>query len=452
MSPVGSNSYKKERLTAYLGHIVNPLSDSLYEEWLDGALIVDGNGRIVDVGAWAALKKTYAAVDEIYDYERRLIFPGFVDLHIHLPQVTQVGKSGDTLLGWLEKYIFPAESRFSEPQHARQIANWFFDELPRNGTTLAVVFTTIHEEAADIAFEVAAHKGNRVVMGKVMMDRHSPPSLSEELSQSLKSSAKLAERWHGYDDNRIQYAFTPRFAITSSDDMLRETGKLWRNYPGTFVHTHLAESKEEVRSVAELFPRSRSYLDVYDQAGLVGERSVFAHAIHIDDTDLAVLSRSKSALAYCPSSNFFLKSGIFPIARVKDKGVQFGLGSDVAAGPSMCLFGVMKDANFIQPEIWISPAELLYYATIGGARALKLDHKVGSLERGKEADFVIVNPNNRSAVPGNILNHPTDEILSVLVFMGDDRMIEGTYVRGKAIYEREDSPAKKTLQKKPALQ
>lgn len=425
-------------LTVYLGHLIDPVDEHSYRDIPAGALVISQDGHIAAVGKWSDLSAQYSAAAQIVDCGRKLIMPGMIDMHIHLPQVTQIGKSGDTLLGWLEKYIFPAESRFSDLSHAEKIATWFFDELACNGTTLSVVFSTIHKEATDAAFSIAAEKGMRAIMGKVMMDRNAPASLLEESTKSLRQSEELAAKWHGHDGGRLLYAFTPRFAITASDELLSECGKLWQQNPGTYMHTHLSESQEEVKKVASLFPQSRSYLDVYDRSGLTGSRSVFAHSIHLDEADLQVMHKKKCALAHCPSSNFFLKSGIFPIDRVKAAGVEFGLGSDVAAGPQMSLFGVMKDANFIQPQIWISPTELLYRATKGGAIALKLDDKLGSLEPGKEADFIVVDPTLKNACPMDILEHETDDILSALVFLGDDRIIDATYVRGRQVFKREN--------------
>ena len=422
--------------TVYLGHIVDPVDEFQYRDIPDGALIVSGEGRILAVGKWSDFTGQYSSGATVVDCGRKLIMPGMIDMHIHLPQVTQIGRSGDTLLAWLEKYIFPAESKFSDLSHAEKIAAWFFDELASNGTTMAVVFTTIHKEATDAAFRIAADKGMRAIMGKVMMDRNAPAALLEDPKNSIRQSEQLAEKWHGHDDDRLLYAFTPRFAITASDELLNECGKLWQNSPGTYMHTHLSESVEEVKKVASLFPDSRSYLDVYDRSGLCGARSVFAHSIHLDDDDLQVMHKRKCALAHCPSSNFFLKSGVFPIERVKAAGVEFGLGSDVAAGPQMSLFGVMKDANFIQPKIWTSPRELFYRATKGAAKALHLGDRLGSLEVGKEADFIVVDPTLKNACPKDILDHGTDEILSSLVFLGDDRMIEATYIRGRQVFGR----------------
>ncbi len=432
----GSSNQNGGALSVYLGHIVDPVDDDNYRDIPQGALVVSGKGQIEAVGKWADLSAQYSNTAQIVDYGRKVIMPGMIDMHIHLPQFTQIGKSGETLLGWLEKYIFPAEARFSDLSHAEKIAAWFFDELACNGTTLAVVFTTIHKEATDAAFSIAADKGMRAIMGKVMMDRNAPANLLEDSKKSLSESEQLAGKWHGFDDGRLLYAFTPRFAITATDELLHECGKLWQANPGTYMHTHLSESLEEVKKVASLFPDSRSYLDVYDRSGLVGERSVLAHSIHLDDEDLQVMHKKKCALAHCPSSNFFLKSGIFPIDRVRAAKVEFGLGSDVAAGPQMSLFGVMKDANFIQPQIWISPRELFYRATKGGARALKLEDKLGSLEVGKEADFIVVDPTLKNACPMDILEHDTDDILSAMVFLGDDRMIDATYIRGRPVFKR----------------
>ncbi len=436
--------------TVYLGHLIDPVDELNYRDIPSGALVVSQDGQIAAVGKWSDLSGQYSSAAQIVDCGKKLILPGMIDMHIHLPQVTQIGKSGDTLLGWLEKYIFPAESRFSELSHAEKIATWFFDQLACNGTTLAVVFSTIHKEATDAAFSIASHKGMRAIMGKVMMDRNAPPGLTEDSKESLRQSEELAAKWHGHDDGRLLYAFTPRFAITTTDELLHECGKIWQQSPGTYMHTHLSESVEEVKKVASLFPQARSYLDVYDKCGLTGSRSVFAHSIHLDDEDLRVMHKKSCALAHCPSSNFFLKSGVFPIDRVRSAGVEFGLGSDVAAGPQMSLFGVMKDANFIQPQIWISPCELIYRATRGGARALQLEDKLGSLEVGKEADFIVVDPTLKNACPADILEHETDDILSALVFLGDDRIIDATYIRGRQVYrrkERQDADKKSELHK-----
>jgi guanine deaminase len=435
-SRTSENNGASDSFRIYAGHLLSPKNAGEYDDLLRGALVVNGEGRIVAVGELSNLQKTYARA-QLFDFGERLILPGLVDLHIHLPQFTQIGKSGQTLLGWLEKYIFPAEIKFSDPEYARKIANWFFDELSRNGTTLSAVFTTIHWQATDVAFQVARDKGCRVIMGKVLMDCHAPAPLLDDTDDSIKRSLELCQKWHGQEDGRLLYSFIPRFAITSSERQLRECANLWRAHPGTYMHTHLAESLEEVAFVQKLFPNSRSYTDVYHQFGMTGERSIFAHSIHLDQADMKTLAHTGSSIAHCPSSNFFLKSGTFLYQQVKDAGIKFGLGSDVAAGPYMSLFEVTRDANYMQPDSWIAPAELFYRATLGGAEAACLSDRVGNFEPGKEADFIIVNPNRKSGIAANILKQPTEEILSSLVFMGDDRLIEATFVRGRCLFELE---------------
>ena len=264
-------------VTAYLGHVINPVTPNSYEDYPQGALLVAEDGTIRGVGLWSKLEKADFKFHKIIDYGKRLLISSFVDAHLHLSQISQTGKSGHGLFEWLNNNIFPAEARFSDSAHAKKAALWFFRELVRNGTTLAAVFTTIHSEATDIAFQAARDCGIRVIMGKVMMDTNSPDNLTEDLSVSLAQSEELCRKWHGYDEGRLLYSFTPRFAITSTKALLHETGKLWKKYPTAYLHTHLAENKDEVKEVGRLFPESRSYLDVYDSHALVGQRSIFAH-------------------------------------------------------------------------------------------------------------------------------------------------------------------------------
>lgn len=307
--------------------------------------------------------------------------------------------------------------------------------LAANGTTTACVFTTIHADSTDIAFKTASVKGNRVIMGKVMMDCNSPPELTENYQESVNQSDELCKRWHGFDGNRLQYAFTPRFAVSSTSNLLSACGKVWRQNPGSYLQTHISETEEEVAAVKHLFPTASSYLDVYAGYGLIGKKSILAHAVHLDDMDMGSIAKASCGVAHCPSSNFFLKSGAFPFAKMKEANVLFGLGCDVAGGPEVSMLSVMKDAAYMQTHHWISPAELFYLATLGGARALKMQDTIGTLTPGKEADFVVVNPNYKQSVPKDILRRPTDDILSSMIYLGDDRMVAATYVRGKAIYQ-----------------
>lgn len=427
------------KTTAYCGHIISPIDHDRYDDFPDGCLLVDENGKIADVGNKQQVLAKHGTPEQTVDYDKRVILPGFVDLHIHLVQIAQTGRSGDTLLGWLNKYIFPAEVKFARTEHATKLADWFFRELSRNGTTLSSVFTSIHKEAADIAFTNAAERGCRVIMGKTLMDRNAPDDLSEDSERSLAESEELCEKWHGYDDGRIMYAFTPRFAPTSTSKQLSGAAELWQKHKGSYMQTHLSENLEEIVWVQDLFPGCKNYLDAYASHGLIGRNSLFAHSIHLSDDEIERLVDTDSAVVHCPSSNFFLKSGVFPYQRAKANNLKTGLGSDVAAGPEMSMFKVMKDAAYVQSELWLAPRELLYLATLAGAKAVNLDDKLGSLRAGKEADFIVVDPTAKSSVPRDILEQEADEILSSLVYVGDDRMIDATYVRGRAVYSAESS-------------
>lgn len=429
---------ESRNFTAYRGHVISPKDAQSYESYPDGCLLVDDKGSIVAAGTWQDISAKHGTPGKIVDYGKRVIMPGLVDLHIHLVQIAQSGRAGETLLGWLNKYIFPAEVKFAKLEHATKLADWFFRELAGNGTTLSSVYTSIHKEAADIAFNNAAVRGCRVIMGKTLMDRNCPDSLSENLEQSLAESEELCRKWHGFDNNRLMYAFTPRFAPTSTSKQMQGAANLWKKYPGTYMQTHLSENVDEITWVKELFPNCKDYLDAYASHGLIGKNSLFAHCIHLSDSEIERMVETESAAVHCPSSNLFLKSGVFPYQRATKKGMKIGLGSDVAGGPEMSLFKVMKDAAYMQKDLWLAPRELFYRATLAGAQAVNLDDKLGSLQAGKEADFIVVDPSAKSSVPRDILEQEADDILSSLVYVGDDRMVIATYVRGKAIFKNDE--------------
>jgi guanine deaminase len=444
--PVGNGAATAgaSKITAYCGHILTPTGFDHYDDFVNGALLVSEQGKIIAVGDKAAVLHQHH-VHETVDLGKKLILPGFIDLHVHLVQIAQTGRSGDTLLGWLEKYIFPEEMRFSQTAHAKKLSRWFFEELAKNGTTLGAVFTSIHAEAADIAFQTAANYGSRVIMGKTMMDANSPPELTEDTQQSLQQSEQLCKQWHNHDDGRLLYAFTPRFAPTSTPELMKGAAQLWKKHQGSYMQTHLSENKDEITWVHELFPSAQNYLDVYGSHGLTGRNSLFAHSIHMDDSEIKRLHDEDCGVAHCPSSNFFLKSGVFPLQRMRKAGVKFGLGSDVAGGPEISIMSVMKDASYIQQESNITTAELFYLSTLAGARAVNLDNRIGSLEPGKDADFIVVDPSLKTSVNADILDQPAHNLLSSLIYVGDDRMIQATFVRGRCIYQTQELAAKPIL-------
>ncbi|GGB92284.1 guanine deaminase [Marinobacterium zhoushanense] len=375
---------------------------------------------------------------EIDVLEHHLLVPGFIDTHIHYPQTEMVAAYGERLLEWLETYTFPVESKFSDPDYAAEIATIFLDELLRNGTTTALVFGTVHPESVDAFFSEAQRRKLRMIAGKVMMDRNAPEYICDEAEQSYRDSKALIQRWHGID--RLQYAVTPRFAPTSSDRQLALAGRLLREHPGLYLHTHLAENPEECAWVAELFPHSKHYLDVYDRAGLLTRRSVFAHGIHLCDDSCKRLSDTGAAIAHCPTSNLFLGSGLFELDRLTERGVNIGMGTDVGGGTSFSMLQTLADAYKIQQLRGrkLDPFRALYLATLGGARALDLEDKIGSFRSGCEADLVAL---DLHATP--FLKFRTArcrslfEMLFVLNTLGDDRAIARTWILGEVAHSRE---------------
>jgi guanine deaminase len=414
----------------YRARILNPTRTQCVTEYRDGALVVDADGRILAVGSYARVRPRFRAA-KIVHYAGRLLMPGLVDTHIHLPQLDQRGKHGATLLDWLERYIFSAESRFADLSVAEDISRRFFKKLILNGTTTSMVFTTIHTQSTALAFGLAMASGLRVIMGKVMMDQHSPKSLQEATHRSLNDSAWLCSEWDGMAGGRIRYAFTPRFAPTCSETLMRETGKLVEA-SGAYLQTHIAETVAENSAVKTLFPRLHDYVHLFERTQCLGPRHLFAHAIHLSPSEYRRLARADAAIAHCPLSNLFLKSGRMPIERVEQSGVKWGLGTDVGAGPSMSMFAVMRHADYIQPDRSVEPMVALHRATRGGAEALGLDRETGSFAKGKWADFIVIDIAGIDPVY-RLAELSKAEVLSLLMYRGDGQAIESTYVAGNKL-------------------
>ncbi len=428
----------------YRSAVYHALSDSQGEYWPDGALVVDDAGCIEACGPWTEIEPRYRDADYSLTVFPRghLIMPGLVDMHVHLPQIKVTGRQKPSLMDWLDEHIFPAETRFAEPPHARQVSRWFFHELLKNGTTTASVFTTVHTEATRIAFETAGELGNRVIMGLNLMDRNAPDFLIRPRDKLLADTEALYDEWHGRDGNRLLYAWLPRFAISCSDELLAGIGKLREKYPDAYMHTHISEQADEVAAVLEMFPQADSYTDAYGRFGLIGPRTILAHGIYLDDSELNRIRHAGASLAHCPSANFFLHSGRFRWFDVQDKDIRVGLGSDVGAGPELSLFKVMKDAQYMQSTELkgriINCHNLIYHGTLGGAKALMLDDLIGNFLPGKEADFIVLNLLCKTGIPDDLADRDIDTILSSLVFLGDDRLIARTFVRGRQVYEQKN--------------
>ena len=400
----------------------------------DGLLVVgpDATGRKVvrAAGDHASLMDRFPGV-AVEDLRGRIIAPGFVDMHIHYPQTDVIGAPAAGLLPWLEQYTFPHESRFSDEGHAREVAGFFFDELQRHGVTTALTFATSHPQSVDAAFKEARARGLRFITGKVLQDRHSPDGVRDDTEQSLIDTETLIGRWHGVD--RLGYAITPRFAPTSSPAQLRGAGELAAKYPDVWIQSHVAENVDEVKWVAELFPRSRSYLGVYGDFGLLRERAIYAHCIHLDAADRALMCETGAAAAISPTSNLFLGSGFFDHAAAAAAGMRYGLASDVGGGTSFSPFHTMLAAYCVGREgqsktgMSLTPGQLWWQHTAGAAQALGLDGVVGNLQPGCEADFVVLNPRATPLLARKTAQASSlDELLFALIVLGDDRVVERT--------------------------
>ncbi|MDH5621413.1 MAG: guanine deaminase, partial [Gammaproteobacteria bacterium] len=307
----------------------------------DGLLIVE-DGHVVAVGDAATLLPQLGADADVSEFPGKVIVPGFIDCHVHFPQLDIIASYGEQLLDWLDRYAYPAEAKFADRGHAEVVAAAFLDELLRNGTTTALVFGTVHAHSADAIFEAAEARGMRLIAGKVLMDINCPEYLRDDPVSAYTDSKALIERWHG--KGRLGYAITPRFALTSSAEQLAAAGRLASEHPDVWIHTHLAENEAEVEQIAKQFPESRSYLDVYDAHGLVRERSVFAHCLHVDEDDRGCMSTKGAAAAFCPTSNLFLGSGLFDLKAMRAAKVRCGLGTDVGGGTSLSMLRTANEA------------------------------------------------------------------------------------------------------------
>lgn len=415
----------------YLGRIYNPLNWHSFEDIIKGAIVVNSQGIIIDYGNWDDVKGRIGNIDikDIEDSGEKLMVPGFVDLHLHLPQYDCMAKRSDGLLHWLNDYIFPMEILFKDAHVARDTASRLISDLLRNGTTTAVMYSSVHREATEIAFEEAKKSGIRAVIGKVMMDRNSPEELLENTNESIDQSIELCKKWHGTDAGRLMYAFSPRFAVSCSKELLTAVGKIAKG-KGAYIQSHLSESQNEVELVKKLFPGNSSYTDIYERTGILGERTILGHAIYLEESEYDILSHTGTKIVHLPSSNLFLRSGTMNLPKLREKNIIVGLGTDIGAGYDVSIFKVMRDALSIQPNL--DPISVFYMATLNGAKALQLENKIGNFSMGKEADFLVINFQSRET--GGTKTSNLMDILSLLVYRGDDRVVEQVYVRGKRVY------------------
>ncbi len=416
-----------------------PAHSAVFEE--DGLLVVGPNARgqhvVQAVGPYAQLAPQFAQVP-CEELPGRLIAPGFVDLHNHYPQTDVIASPADGLLPWLEHYTFPEEERFSNPDYCAQAATFFVAELLRNGVTTSLSFASAHVASVQALFAAARQKHLRMITGLCLMDRHAPEGVRNDTEQSLRDTEALIQQWHGVD--RLGYAITPRFAPSCSEAQLVGAGVLAAKYTDVWIQSHVAENKDEIRWARELFPRSRSYLATYADFGLMRERAIYAHCVHFDDEDRALMQGTGAAAAVSPTSNLFLGSGFFDYAGADRMGMGYGLASDVGGGTSFCPFHTMLAAYVVgregqtKPGLSLSPQHLWWQHTAGAAAALGLDGRngrasIGNLQPGCEADFVVLNPQATPLLARRTARaNSLDEFLFAMIVLGDDRLIERTTV------------------------
>ena len=406
----------------------------------DGLLVVGPNAHrrqvVQAIGSFQSLHSDYPGLP-IEPLPGRIIAPGFVDMHVHYPQLDVIGSPADGLLPWLENYTFPEEKRFVSPEYCAQAATFFIAELLRHGVTTALTFATSHPESVNALLGQAQQHNLRMMAGKGLMDQNAPDGLRDDTEQSLIDTEALIKQWHGVD--RLGYAITPRFVPTSSAAQLRGAGELAAKYPDVWIQSHVAENLDEIAWVKQLYPEARSYLSVYEQFGLLRPRAVYAHCIHIDDEDRALMRATGTAAAVSPTSNLFLGNGFFDYAAADRAGHLYGLASDVGGGTSFSPFHTMLAAYYVgrtkvegwqtKPGVSLSPQHLWWQHTAGAAQALGLGGVVGNLLPGSEADFVILNPQanpllaRKTARAGSL-----DELLFAMIVLGDDRVIEKTVI------------------------
>jgi guanine deaminase len=410
-----------------------------------GGIIIE-NGKIAEVGEYDDLRRIPRAKTLRWiDRGPVAIFPGLIDIHTHLPQYPAVARGESELLPWLRQHIFPVEREFTGPK-ARAEAPRFFADLARHGTTTAMVYAAIFEDSCDVGFEAARDSGLRVILGKMMMDIGSYGTLQPKkiLSVSLLESERLCRKWHRAEDGRLDYAFSPRFAVTCSEKLMRSAADMATRFDA-YLQTHLAENREEIEKVHHLFMSAHDYTHVYETCGLLTPKTVLGHCIHLNQREIAAIAASQASVAHCPTSNLFLGSGLIKLDQLMRAGISVGLGSDVAAGPELNMWQVMRAAIDVQKARGayeqnlraLRPSEAFYLGTHGGARALGKSKIIGTLDAGKEADLTIIDLSALAPYGNQSLNleqMSTEDVVALCIYRGGPHATLATYVRGRCVY------------------
>jgi guanine deaminase len=398
----------------------------------DCLVLIDETNRICKLGPYREVVNELTTEQQgdvvklVKHFPRKVLAPGFIDCHVHYPQIDVIGSPAEGLLPWLENYTFPTESTFSDFTHCQEVASFFFNELHRHGVTCALTFSTSHVNSVTAAFEEAQKRGLRFITGKCLMDRHCPDGVLDTTEQSLRETEALINLWHEKPGTRLGYAITPRFAPSCSDQQLNGAGALAKQYPSTWIQSHVAENLDEIEWAKALYPDSRSYLSVYEKFGLLRQRSVYAHCIHLDQQDRQLLRDKNAAAAVCPTSNLFLGSGAFDFLAAQETPHLHGLASDVGGGTSFSPFKTMLAAYYIARSrgLTLSPSELWYRHTAGAALALDLQNYIGNIAVGMEADLILLDPTATPLLARRISAADTlGEWLFALIVLGDERVV-----------------------------
>lgn len=405
----------------------------------DGALVIS-EGKIIETAPYHSIKEKYRDA-HLTDYSGKLLMPGLIDAHIHYPQSEMIGMYGKQLLDWLNEYTYPTEEAFASEEYAERVARFFVNELFRNGTTTCMAYATVHKASVDALFTVASEYNMRMLTGKVMMNRNAPQALMDTEETGYADSRELIETWH--NKGRNLYVVTPRFSITSTHGQLITAARLHEEFPDTYIQTHLSENKGEIDSTLSLSPECQDYLEVYERAGLVTDRSVFGHCIHLSDSECRRMAEVGAVIAHCPTSNLFLGSGLFDMQQANRIPIQTTLATDVGGGTSFSLWKTMAESYKVQQlnGYSMSVFESLYKCTRGAAEALKLDDKIGSFEPGREADFIVVDCTATSSqrMRKEYLQRngkwDIENKLFGIQTLGDDRNITATYLMGRPVYQ-----------------
>lgn len=397
----------------------------------DGALLIE-DGKIAAMGSFADVAPKADGV-EVVDHRPHLLLPGFIDTHMHFPQVQVIASWGDQLLDWLNNYTFPEETRFVSPEHSAEMARRFYDQIVGHGTTSAVAYCSVHKTSAEAYFEEAARRDMRMIGGKVLMDRNAPDGLLDTPQSGYDDTKELIAKWHG--KGRALYAITPRFAITSSPEQMEQAGALVAEHPECYMQTHLSENHNEIAFTKELYPNAPDYLGVYENYGLLTDKALLGHSIHLEEREIEVLADTGAKPVFCPTSNLFLGSGLFDDGGLRGRGITNAIATDIGAGTSYSMLQTLNEGyKILQLQGQkLHPLRAFHWITRGNAVALGLEHQIGTLAEGTEADVVVLNANATEAMALRMERAETlSEELFILQMLGDDRAVDQVYVAGQA--------------------